>query len=185
MRLAVSLVAMTLMVGSIVWRHPEYTLPRLLKRKIGGAGGPRELAKGILLGLAGTPVLFFLCSISATLAVSVTGVPIAEAENAITAIWRISPLLLLAVGIAAAIVEELIFRGILLDFARDRWGFPAALLVSSAVFALFHLSNAGFNATAAVHPFVAGLLLGLLCRSGGLRASITAHAEVRFSSRMS
>lgn len=41
-------------------------------------------------------------------------------------------------GIVAPVAEEIVFRGLIFGYLR-RWGLPAAILVSTAVFAAFHL----------------------------------------------
>lgn len=41
-------------------------------------------------------------------------------------------------GIVAPVAEEIVFRGLIFGYLR-RWGLPAAVLVSTALFAAFHL----------------------------------------------
>jgi len=78
--------------------------------------------------------------------------------------------LLLAVG--APVVEELFFRGMLLRSLARRFGSPAAIVASSAVFGLAH-----FEALQLPALMLFGLVLGLLAhRSGRLGPGIVAHA---------
>lgn len=73
-------------------------------------------------------------------------------------------------SICAPLVEEWLFRGLLAEslVSRGRW---AALLVSSVMFALWHLRFA-----ATQYYIVVGLVLCALYLRRGLVASITAHA---------
>ena len=41
-------------------------------------------------------------------------------------------------GIVAPVAEEIFFRGLIFGYLR-RWGIPAAILISTALFAAFHL----------------------------------------------
>lgn len=41
-------------------------------------------------------------------------------------------------GIVAPVAEEIVFRGLIFGYLR-RWGLPAAILISTALFAAFHL----------------------------------------------
>jgi membrane protease YdiL (CAAX protease family) len=53
--------------------------------------------------------------------------------------------------------EEVLFRGYILENARQEWGLRAALVVSSVSFSLLHLSNPAYG----VLPFVNLVLFGL------------------------
>lgn len=61
---------------------------------------------------------------------------------------------LLAVVIAAPVAEELLFRGLLTEMLRRHMGSVAAVILSSAVFALMHLQPAVM-----IDAFLAGLAL--------------------------
>lgn len=60
-----------------------------------------------------------------------------------------------------AFAEELVFRGYVLRNLRQSLSPLAALLVSAALFAIFHSSNPGTNWLALVNVFIAGILLGI------------------------
>ncbi|MDQ1748139.1 MAG: hypothetical protein QOD07_2402 [Frankiaceae bacterium] len=76
------------------------------------------------------------------------------------------------VGCAAApLVEEVLFRGLLLESFRSH-GTALALLVSAAGFAVWHLS---FNVVPLLYYLLLGLLLGWLYLRRGLACSIAAH----------
>ena len=55
--------------------------------------------------------------------------------------------------------EELAFRGYILQRLAPAWGMPAAVIVSSLVFAMVHVLNPNVQPLAIVSVFVAGLLL--------------------------
>ncbi|CAN5490661.1 hypothetical protein BH20ACT2_BH20ACT2_17750 [soil metagenome] len=80
-------------------------------------------------------------------------------------------LLILVVAIAAPVVEELFYRGLLLRALERRIGGPGALVVSSAVFGLVHLQLLQLPAL-----IVAGLVFGVLVqRTGRLGPAVFAH----------
>lgn len=79
---------------------------------------------------------------------------------------------LFAVALVAPLTEESLFRGLLLRGFDQRWGRWPALVLSSALFALFHL-----NIWQALPAFVAGLYLGsLFLATGSLAYPMVAHA---------
>ena len=55
--------------------------------------------------------------------------------------------------------EELSFRGYILQRLAQAWGLPAAVIVSSLIFAMVHVLNPNVQPLAMVSLFVAGLLL--------------------------
>jgi len=81
-------------------------------------------------------------------------------------------LIVLAVGVAAPVCEELFFRGCLQRTLIQRRGLRSGIVLSALLFSAFHLERVGFLAR-----FELGLLFGLLAyRSGNLWAGIGAHA---------
>jgi membrane protease YdiL (CAAX protease family) len=77
----------------------------------------------------------------------------------------------LVVGIAAPVVEELLFRGVMLTALARRIPFPWANAIQAALFATLHL-------TTPIWPFffVMGLIAGwMVRRSGGLLPAIVLH----------
>lgn len=70
--------------------------------------------------------------------------------------------------VLAPIVEELVFRGLLLHRWSYKWGRPRGLVFTSAAFALLHASP--------VNAFVLGLAFGLIyLSSGSLPLTMAAH----------
>jgi membrane protease YdiL (CAAX protease family) len=80
----------------------------------------------------------------------------------ITANFEAGPLLLeVAIMLVVAFVEELLFRGYLLNnlmLSMNKWG---ALSITAALFSLFHGSNPDITVFAVVNIFLAGILLGI------------------------
>ncbi len=85
------------------------------------------------------------------------------------------PLALLAVTLAP-MVEEVLFRGVLLSALARRWTGPVAVLGSALLFAFAHLPDLDFNFLAMPELLVLGLALAWLrLRSGSLWPAILAH----------
>jgi membrane protease YdiL (CAAX protease family) len=81
-------------------------------------------------------------------------------------------LVLLALGLAPALGEELLFRGFLLQLLSLRWpGLPAAL-GSAAVFGAAHLDPVHGGAAFALGAYLAAVTL----RAGSLRPALLCHA---------
>jgi len=80
------------------------------------------------------------------------------------------------VAIVAPIVEELIFRGVILQGFRRNYSSTYSVFISALLFALFHLNPWQFPAT-----FVLGLLLGwLMVRTNNIMLSIFGHFANNF-----
>ena len=84
--------------------------------------------------------------------------------------WLYDGLTLLLVLAIAPVVEELIFRGVLLQRWATKWGMPRALAASSVLFGLLHLNNP-------VGLTLFGFVMGLLyVRTRSLWVPIVCHA---------
>ena len=80
------------------------------------------------------------------------------------------------VSVIAPIVEELIFRGLILQGFRRNYNSFVAVFMSALLFALFHLNPWQFPAT-----FVLGLLLGwMVVRTNSIILSILGHSINNF-----
>ncbi|MEO8810190.1 MAG: CPBP family intramembrane glutamic endopeptidase [Rhodanobacter sp.] len=88
--------------------------------------------------------------------------------------WRIA-LVLLVVSLGP-LVEELLFRGMLLSAVLQRWGRAAAIGLSSLVFALAHLPGLGWQLFALPDLLLLALALAWLrLRSGSIWPSVVGH----------
>lgn len=86
--------------------------------------------------------------------------------------------LVAVIGVFVPIAEEVLFRGVLYAWLRQRRGVVASALISSAVFAIAHV-----NAEAALQIFLIGLVLAYLYeRTGSIVPSIVTHATVNVAS---
>lgn len=79
---------------------------------------------------------------------------------------------LFTLAVVAPLTEEALFRGLIQRGFASRYGGAAAVVMASALFALFHL-----NVWQALAAFVAGLYLGwIFAVTGAMAAPMAAHA---------
>ena len=65
-------------------------------------------------------------------------------------------------GIAAGLVEEMVFRGVIMSLIRERWNTKAAVLVPSVLFASVHLIGMNFSTLSCILVLVAGTMVGIM-----------------------
>ena len=111
------------------------------------------------------------------IALSEAGVELySEEDYPFTTLEKEFPLLLLVAVNVLPIFEEWIFRGIILEEvarrARSKW---LGVVVSTLVFAAFHLSNPGTYPAFAIPLLGAGVLLGACYLVSGLAGAIITH----------
>lgn len=87
---------------------------------------------------------------------------------------------LLYCGVSAGVVEETVFRGLLMGALEQRWGRVVAAVVPSVVFACIHMSSA-LDVVSALQLLVAGTAVGILFslvtyESGSVWNSALLHA---------
>ncbi|HYX73191.1 MAG TPA: CPBP family intramembrane glutamic endopeptidase [Steroidobacteraceae bacterium] len=118
-------------------------------QELRGAGAARELAAGVL---AGTALFAFVYLI-----LWAAGAATWEALNGFAGLGRA-----LAVAIASAVGEEIVFRGVVFRRLEGALGTGIALIVSAAIFGLVHAGNAGASwiSTLAI-ALESGVLLGI------------------------
>jgi membrane protease YdiL (CAAX protease family) len=122
----------------------------------------------LLAATGGTAVLGELANLMAWL------VPLPpELANLFNQVTLGPPLIsLFTLAVVAPLTEEILFRGLFLRAFARRYGIWPALVLSSALFAFFHL-----NVWQALAAVFAGLYLGHLClSSGSLWPPMVAHA---------
>jgi membrane protease YdiL (CAAX protease family) len=79
-------------------------------------------------------------------------------------------------SVCNAILEEIVFRGVLFDAVRAARGLPMALIVTSVAFGIGHYGGYLPGVAGAVLAGIYAPALGILrVHSGGLGASIVAH----------
>ena len=125
-----------LLAAVLVWFGYRFYVRRIEKRQpaeLAMPGMARELGCGLLLG-AGLVFLTFIV-------LSALGVYQFSGVNALSLMLLLPLAELVLVGMA----EEMMFRGILFGVTARALGSKAAIVISSLVFALAHLPNAGFS----------------------------------------
>ncbi|MCQ4921539.1 CPBP family intramembrane metalloprotease [Tissierella carlieri] len=65
-------------------------------------------------------------------------------------------------GIGAGVVEEMVFRGIIMHTLESRWNKVVAILIPSMAFGLLHLIGKEMNFISILLLFVAGISVGIL-----------------------
>lgn len=65
-------------------------------------------------------------------------------------------------GLGAGIVEELLFRGLLMNAVIQKWGKTAGILAPSLLFASLHIIGMNFSLLSCVQVLVAGTLVGVM-----------------------
>ena len=65
-------------------------------------------------------------------------------------------------GIAAGLVEEMVFRGVIMSLIRERWNTKVAILVPSVLFASVHLIGMNFSAMSCILVLAAGTMVGIM-----------------------
>ena len=134
-------VAMTLTLVGFLFYRSRRRGPKIIAHFSSRGLNPVLLLWGVVFMLATSVVLEPLLSL-------LPEVPNAYGRGA----WAI-----VTVVVMAPLFEEVIFRGVLLESTRAKYGVMAAWLVSSAVFGIVHV-----HPTVAVNAFAIGLVLGFV-----------------------
>lgn len=136
-------------------------------RPVWTRGDPRH---ALVIGVSVGAVLSTVLVVAQRLAVGhLIGDPVARLIVSDGTPARVVEAILVMV-VAAPVVEEIVFRGILLESLRNR-GERLALVVSSVLFAIAHLNPAEL-----VYYTAMGAVLGRRYQRRGLRCSMAAHA---------
>ena len=135
------------------------------------AARPSLFARGAVLGALaiGLPAALLLAGGWLT---RVTGAPGSSLGAAFVAA---------AILVPAAMAEELLFRGYPLRVLRDGIGWPAAIVLTSVVFALLHVNNPGAGPRPIALVTLAGIMLGAVVAAWrSLWAAWAAHFAWNF-----
>lgn len=166
------------LLGGLVVALAVVGLWKALRRWLEGEGDAEFAVPGALRELGGGLALgFLLFSAMAGVVMLLGGLRI-EGLRGAGQIWA-----MLAMGLTSAVVEEVLFRGVLFRQVEAMLGSWAALAITSALFGAAHLGNPGSSPFAAFAIAVeAGILLGaayLLTRRLWLAMGI--HAAWNFT----
>ncbi|MGI4719158.1 MAG: CPBP family intramembrane glutamic endopeptidase [Janthinobacterium lividum] len=110
-----------------------------------GPGGARELGAGAAFGALMLLAALGMLAAAGVYGLTGTGDPAVLLKSATEMVF-------------VALVEEILFRGVLFRLPERALGTRLALVVSAAIFALAHLPNAGVTALAVANTALAGLL---------------------------
>lgn len=133
-------------------------------------------SKAVLLFVLASALCIFLNNLIALSGIALISDGFEEVSENIfgVSLWQ----QVLAVGLAAPVVEELIFRGMGYEKLRSAMGILPAALISSLIFALYH-----GNLVQAVYGFFVGLVLALVYEMfGGLTPAIWLHVCANLTS---
>jgi membrane protease YdiL (CAAX protease family) len=111
----------------------------------------------------------------------IVGPTVDPAEHPQVQIIHISPWLLLALVTPIALLEELVFRGIFLDFIRHHSNVIVALILSSFMFSFYHFANPGTLPPFLLIGMVAGILFGVAYLKAGVLGSFLVHGGYNIS----
>lgn len=143
---------------------------------------PADVGVGFAVGLAGFVAQQTLLNTIVWVLTRLGSAPpvVQDTFRSIAADPATAPVLVVTAVLLAPFGEELLFRGVLFQGLRERWGFWTAAFGSAVLFTLAHLGDASGALADAI--IVAGILpLGLVFaalmeRRGSLLACVVAHA---------
>jgi membrane protease YdiL (CAAX protease family) len=165
-------------VGKFVAERP-YHLKRILPshwfkvaRRMNKNQWVRLVAVALLVTVACLLVTYFVAGMFVR-----AGVKLEEpAENPLRILQQEFPWALLILVNILPIFEEWVFRGVMMDeIIRQKGSALLAVILSSVVFAAFHLSNPGTYPAFALTLFPSSLLLGICYLKVGLGGAVLAH----------
>ena len=163
-------------------RHVHVLHPRLWYEETRSFRLSKHFLKTLVMLSCVLTLFYVLIPFVNEFAEAVMGTPSVTpgSANPTAVLVSVSPWVLLAVATLLPIVEEWIFRYILIDSTRKRLGITGSLVFSSVLFGAMHLFNEGSNLPAFVVPFVSGVMLGAVFLKWGLKASVFVHSGNNF-----
>jgi sodium transport system permease protein len=133
-----------------------------------------------LLGVSLWPLALELYRLGSYLGLAaLTEAHLAHAEQLVREFQQLPGwLLVLTIGVAPGVCEELFFRGFLFSALRQKLSSAGTLVVTSVLFGLFHLVTPSMLATERLIPTTfLGLVLGWVClRSGSVLPGMLVHS---------
>lgn len=166
-----------MVIGKILTENPRYFTalnPKVWFKEAKKATKKKWIRISTLSIIFGV-LTFFIGLEVGGIVVSLWG-PLLSTENIFVEIATFSlPVLIISVTVLP-ILEEWVFRKIILEeiaqLSNSRW---IGLLLSSFLFAIFHISNPGTYPVAIIPYFVGGMLIGGSYLLGGLAVATSCH----------
>lgn len=130
---------------------------RLLKIKIENLGMPKFSIKakwiivGVLLPVTVIAVYLFFFS----------GKYVSSGMNS-NQIFSILSAGIAFTGIAAGFVEEMVFRGVILNLLKKKWNIKVAVLIPSVLFGFVHIIGMDFSIISSLLVLIAGTMVGIM-----------------------
>jgi membrane protease YdiL (CAAX protease family) len=178
LKIALAGVLLGFAVGKLIIKRPYYlnrVRPKFWMR-IAKKMNTRDWAILIGASFVFTVLTYFVITYSAEFVGRVWALYSPE-EYVFSQIETASPLLLLIIAILVPVFEEWVFRGILQEeLSRRLRSRAVGLVLTSLIFALFHLSNPGTYPAAVLPLFLGGLMFGACYMFTGLAGSIASHS---------
>ena len=179
LRLPVDHMAVAAVVMAALWfnRRPLRQYLAISSLRLGGVG------RNIGIGLAAYVVFVILLGVLEVLRSS--GVPSAPPAGGVKVVIDTAMILSLAaywflLVVAAPIVEEMLFRGLLYRGLEAKIGALATIAITSVLFGMVHYL--GFGWPRAVATGCLGLLFGVIrWRTGNTTAAMVTHAAINFA----
>lgn len=167
------------LIGKLVIEKPQYLDPLNPKKWASKAKETtkREAAKIAIISIVLGIISYFAVIFAEEIAMNLTGPnPFISEDNVFTEISNFFyPLLIVSITLIP-IFEEWLFRGIILTEIRERTNSKIlALLLSSVLFASFHLFNPGTHLLALIPYTMGGIFMGTSYLLGGLTAATSTH----------
>ena len=129
----------------------------LLKIKMDNLGMPRFLikAKWIIVGIL-LPV-----AVKAVYLLFFSGKYVSSGMNGNQIFSTLSTGIVFT-GIAAGFVEEMVFRGVILNLLKEKWNIKVAVLIPSVLFGLVHIIGMDFSVISSLLVLIAGTMVGIM-----------------------
>ena len=70
-------------------------------------------------------------------------------------------------GIAAGFVEEMVFRGVILNLLKEKWNIKVAVLIPSVLFGLVHIIGMDFSIISSLLVLIAGTMVSMVAIESG------------------
>lgn len=139
-----------------------------------------NLDAAIIWGVFSAIVIFGASITVGLIAKFVFGVNAEESSNIPDLEKYFSPVLLLLLGAIQPLAEEIFFRGFLLDKIESFAGQNTAIISTSCLFALAHISYSNINDLASLYPVILIIAMGMILaysvvKTRSLLTSIIAH----------